>query len=370
MPNKPWSKDEIEQLKILYQNHSVKEIAELLGKSIHSVRWNIHKIGLQGKAQRWSKEEDEILASLFPTKTAEYIRSLLPNRSLGSIYVRAEQKNIKKSSFWTEEEQKRLCNGYTNFDTEEIQKRFPTRSLVAIQIKAGRLLREKNFPRKRIHKHTVNEHFFETLSPESCYWAGFLAADGNVFGNSVKLELQIRDRHHLERFALDTGFEGNIDNITRTFSSGIMGHRSTLNKTYTYSRMRVSSKRWVNDLDVNFNITEKKSLTLKAPDIANLEHSLSYIIGYIDGDGCISFNKNSQKGCWYLSVMGTYDTLSFIKQTLDDLFPYENNNKQASVIKKGKIYIYAVGGERIKRTLSYLKLIEVPKLQRKWGNIK
>jgi hypothetical protein len=366
---KRWTNKEIEKLIKLYPNNSVTQIAYLLDHPERSVSWKISKLNLSEKCKRWTEEEDKILIDNFPTTPARELAKILINRNINTIYARAEKLGVKKGNIWTTEDLEFLEENYTSLNHYNLVEKFPNRSTDAIQIKAGRVLRQKDKARKRIHKHSVNENFFSSISPISSYWAGFIGADGNIFGNSVKIELQIRDKHHLERFVSDTNFKGTVDDISRVFKSGIMAHRSTVNKVYTYSRLRVSSQQWVKDLNNNFNITEKKSLTLKPPDFDNYEKSIPYIIGYIDGDGCISLGakkRNTTNSYWYLSVIGTHGVLSFIKITLDKLFPYSNNSKQASIIKKGKVYCYTVGGKRIVEAIEYLNQIDVPKLQRKW----
>ena len=43
-----------------------------------------------------------------------------------------------------------------------------------------------------------NETFFEKPSRVNSYWAGFIAADGCVYRNTLKITLSKKDKAHLE----------------------------------------------------------------------------------------------------------------------------------------------------------------------------
>lgn len=54
-------------------------------------------------------------------------------------------------------------------------------------------------------KYTCNHHFFSKDNEASFYWAGFIAADGNVEkrSNRIKIELALVDIQHLHKFKTD-----------------------------------------------------------------------------------------------------------------------------------------------------------------------
>ena len=58
-----------------------------------------------------------------------------------------------------------------------------------------------------------NKKYFEVIdTEEKAYWLGFIAADGNVRKDFLKMriELNIKDKNHLEKFkkSLDTPNKG------------------------------------------------------------------------------------------------------------------------------------------------------------------
>ena len=87
--------------------------------------------------------------------------------------------------------------------------------------------------------------------------------------------------------------------------------------------------------------TPNKSLTLKFPNI-NIFKSKRFIIdfirGYIDGDGCISYN-NIEKSRMSLKILGTYDFLYNLQKQL----PLEKDNK---LNKQENIYELAFNDRR------------------------
>ena len=49
-------------------------------------------------------------------------------------------------------------------------------------------------------KYALNETFFEVInSEEKAYWLGFIAADGCVYRRTLSINLNIKDKEHLEK---------------------------------------------------------------------------------------------------------------------------------------------------------------------------
>lgn len=133
----------------------------------------------------------------------------------------------------------------------------------------------KIYYRHGARKHFPNEEVFGQFNKFSCYWAGFIAADGNVTKNNISIGLQKKDRDHLQKF---------LDFINADYS--------ICNKKDGTVLISVGSKKMVEDLNKNFGIHEKKTFTIKLPDIPKNMMS-HYIRGFFDGDGSIYLGKNS-----------------------------------------------------------------------------
>lgn len=132
-----------------------------------------------------------------------------------------------------------------------------------------------------------NETLFDEYDEYSCYWAGFLAADGCVDSkNRIRVMLKYDDITHLEKFR-------DILESTHTISSNTDKYnRCSLEFTNPYIR---------EILELNYNIIPNKTDKLQLPSIP-LKYMRHYIRGYFDGDGsiCESYsNKNSVTASLY-----------------------------------------------------------------------
>lgn len=159
----------------------------------------------------------------------------------------------------------------------------------------------------------INDFSFAKLTPESCYWAGFIAADGNVQGNSVIIHLQKKDVGHLKKFA---NFLNTTAKIWEKDESCGISFRSNL---------------IVKDLKERFNIIPNKSLVLCPPNINNSELIYNYIRGYFDGDGCFSYGARSKQMSFEI-YSGSKNILEWILKNLKNL----NVSQKVNVYKKQK----------------------------------
>lgn len=137
-----------------------------------------------------------------------------------------------------------------------------------------------------------NETAFSLYTPESAYWAGFIAADGCITGGTLKICLNYKDINHLEKF--------------KTYLQST--HKISYNiEEYYRAEIGFKNNKINEDLELNYNITPNKSLTYEMPIIPE-DIIWDFIRGYFDGDGCIceSFsNKNSRKATLYTTIVGS-----------------------------------------------------------------
>lgn len=158
-----------------------------------------------------------------------------------------------------------------------------------------------------------------------------------------------KDYDHLFRFRNDIEWKGNI------YRRGQRGHSKPS------STINLASDKLCDDLERNFNIVPRKSLILEPPNLEN-DLALSYIAGYIDGDGCIRVIRDGYLTC---TISGTYQVLDWIKFVFDKISHIKTNivgSGCKSEIKRFRIY-----GNQAYQVLHHIyQIISVPFLSRKW----
>lgn len=151
------------------------------------------------------------------------------------------------------------------------------------------------------------ENIFSNINTEEkAYWLGFLAADGCVHDNYIKITLQEQDLEHLKKF----------QNFLQATSIKILeeNHQNKYkkNKYYTFS---IGCKQIAEDIK-KLGITERKSLTLKPPiNLIPEEFYLDWIRGYFDGDGGISYSVKDNR--WQSYANSTKEVLNWIVEILE-----------------------------------------------------
>lgn len=221
-------------------------------------------------------------------------------------------------------------------------------------------------PRHCNKKFYHNHNYFSTPTIENCYWAGFIAADGCIYDNRLIINLGRNDKSHLEKFKKTLQYDGNIRDIQRKGSS-----KTTKKDTYFSSVIEIYSPKICSDLLNNWNITNKKSLTLQPPNITDLDLCLSYIIGYIDGDGTISIcNRKTRNTNPYirLNIIGTFNLINWIN---DILHKFEDTKySKLNLIKIHNMYSIECSHIRAYNILNILLKIKISnRLWRKWNKI-
>jgi len=137
-------------------------------------------------------------------------------------------------------------------------------------------------------KYTCDHEFFSRDNEFSFYWAGFIAADGGIEKNRLKIELAIKDINHLEKFKTLTQTTAPIIIIERT------ENRPQFNYTqHTSCQIRISSTQIIKDIK-RFNIVPNKSLTYDIPNWLIIHPLFNHFLrGLIDGDGHCSGKNNT-----------------------------------------------------------------------------
>lgn len=247
---------------------------------------------------------------------------------------------------WSENEKIFLIDNYGNIRAADIASSL-NRTTSSIVWKAKTLNLKTNYKLHRIYN--VNEEYFELPTINNSYWAGFIAADGNLKKNKnlVRIKISKNDIILLNRFRSEVDYNGRIKEIYGKYVElSIDGVRN-----------------WKVDLLRNFNITENKTLTLQPPNIDNNDMIISYICGYIDGDGCISNDNNNV----IIDLVGTEYVINWIYCKLESILGIKLRGR---VRKSGKVYLLRFSNNHALILYKYMKSININVLDRKWDKIK
>ena len=207
-----------------------------------------------------------------------------------------------------------------------------------------------------IAKHHHNKTFFSEPTIASCYWAGFLAADGCIRrSDSVSLRLSNKERYHIEAFKNVVEYSGPIIEAPKTNSCGVTVY---------------AAQQWHYDLENNFNVVPNKSLTLKPPHGLigwGDEFEKAFVVGYIDGDGCIRYDNRD--GILQLDVFsGSGRLVRWAKERLETWFGLPD--KRIFKAANGRSYLYRLLGKQAEYVREELRGVYQFQLARKWNVVK
>jgi hypothetical protein len=179
----------------------------------------------------------------------------------------------------------------------------------------------------KLHKNKsfikCNRKFFSKYTVESCYWAGFILADGNIRKNrnSLQLKVALEDKNHLIKFLKSIECD-ELDRIKE------------YHYEYPYVSLTISLDEFKNDLLNNFDIGPNKTYSAIVSDKIPKDKLKHFIRGYIDGDGSIT-----KTTCPTLSLVGTVQVLDylskFFKKELKVILKSKNDTPPICNLKNG-----------------------------------
>lgn len=275
---------------------------------------------------------------------------------------------------WTEEKIQYLKDNYGKITRRELSKvlEIPEHIIykktkeLNICFKSGKNpTGTKHFSRRKVY---LNDNFFEIPNLLNSYWAGFIAADGNIRKDEKELNIQIgqKDVEHLERFIKDIEFDGKMSVYTRK-------------NDIKMCNAHFPSSKIVTDLKNNFNIIPRKSLVLNPPQNLTNEQKDAYIIGYIDGDGCIRKFKTKHNEYISIDSRGTLEINQYIRTRIieilepnKEIFGNRFNYGAISYEKKDKQESknhcrFKITGKASIILIEHFSKYNVPFLKRKWA---
>lgn len=211
----------------------------------------------------------------------------------------------------------------------------------------------------------VNENFFKTPNFLNSYWAGFIAADGcitskNDFNKRLFFKLSTKDLGHLKTFKDQIQHDGTLFIRNYKYSRGGIPCG-----TLESCNLEINNFKIVNDLFSNFGIHQNKTFTLLYPEkLVDKDIVDSYILGLIDGDGCVVKTGTELK----VDYAGTKSVTSWVLRRFEEILGKPLS--PSCHAKLGKIFrVTARNNDAKKIFLHYYNFIfskNLPCLKRKW----
>lgn len=251
-------------------------------------------------------------------------------------------------TIWSQEETEFLRENYAKLKTKELLSVLSNKTNDQLRWKAKDLK-----VKKEVSQSKSDLRFLENLDdPESCYWWGFLTADGCFTPKQIIFSLEEKDKHQVKLFAKKC--QSKVSKVFRVNDYNPKG--STMYRTAACDG--VTSKKLIE----RFKITPKKTYNpFCIKEFLQSHRLIHFLVGFIDGDGYIC-NTNGN----YLIAIKLHPNweqeLLLLSTSLKELYnidSYVEKNKSGWVILK----------ITKKKNLSNLKqLINplLPILQRKW----
>lgn len=267
---------------------------------------------------------------------------------------------------WTIEEENLLRNLLLEkkYSFNQMAKFFQGRSGLSLSRHAKDYLNLKNegFIFK---KYSYNQDFFAIPDIINCYVAGFYAADGCISDNPTTRVLSIvlsgLELDQLKKFKELFQFTGPIDSYEYEYKKNMHGLR-------IYSAYKITE-----DLEKNFNLGPNKVYRLPPPNLTDSKLKFAYLIGLLDGDGCVHINNQNKLTITYSS--SSLQIMEWVKNEIENMNLRSIKNK-GGIIRKfnhANAYGYQVSGLKAVDLIfkaQELKKEGVPILDRKWDNEK
>lgn len=218
-----------------------------------------------------------------------------------------------------------------------------------------------------MYMNTTGKYNIFTESLESYYWIGFILADGHIHNNkTITIKLGLQDINHLLKFKTFTKSKHSIKLYDYSLNN--------FSPKGKYCEFQISDKIHIPPICNKFDIKSNK--TLQPPNIVSNttltnNQYIALIIGYIDGDGCITVPTSKRKyptirleahSSWFNNYM-------IIEQKLCESFDIKFRNKLTKINSRGYTQLIISKQSMIIKLKEFAITYNLPILDRKWTNI-
>jgi hypothetical protein len=266
--------------------------------------------------------------------------------------------DVDFSHRWSSSDDDRLRQLYGNCSQTELCTAFPSRTWEAIKHRAWRL-KVNRLEHQRITRIKGNPSKLLDQSVTSCYWIGFLLADGHFpHRNAIRLNVGIKDEQHLLTFARYIDHVGTI----HRFPKGKKGGPNVL--------VCIQDALHVRKLCDRFDICQTKTTHPPSTDVLEAlsdDQFLSLLIGFIDGDGHIYAYPYGGSNIVVKCHGSWLKMLSAFAARVNRL---SNNNAPLARLNKLGYANLRISRQSSQRLLKQtIKRLNLPALVRKWNHV-
>lgn len=265
---------------------------------------------------------------------------------------------------WTIEEETRLKElvATNQYSYRQIGAMM-NRSINSITCHARQYLDIRNDQFDYARKYQHNETFFDVPTILNSYVAGFWAADGGMMktstGYRLRVELSIIDEQHLNMLKNALGHTGPI--------------KYWKAKNTSFFNIYVSES-YGNVMAANFGLIPNKSHRLTPPNLPSFETKFSYLLGLLDGDGCVHISNTGLLSLSYASSSRV--AVRWVQEALMTMNLPQLKKRHDFKIKdlrpRAEAWSFAMGGARtvclIQLAQEFARRHNLPVLARKWNN--
>lgn len=245
---------------------------------------------------------------------------------------------------WTKEENRTLREVYPLGNKDSICKALPNRSWEGIKIHAAIL------KIRMIHNPHITTKLYKLLEDthEAYYWMGLIAADGCFFGKYTRLTITLckKDINHLKKYS--------------NYVESLLTERKTT--CSVSSQDKYLSCKIMDKFDLHERKTYNPPKTIKwmRPELA-----LSFLIGFIDGDGHIKATKRT------MCKIKIHSSWLHILNEFSDLVKnqFKLHTPNAYILKSGYANMDICEFEILKKLKQHAIKNNLPCLERKWNRI-
>jgi hypothetical protein len=244
---------------------------------------------------------------------------------------------------YTEQEMQILKDQYHQSSKDELLTLLNPHSWSSIKDKAKKL----GLCRKKLRNSKISLLLPNTLF--NCYWWGFILSDGHISDRGeLVIQLHEQDKKHLLK-------------ISNYIDKDIQYLRSK-------NMVRLTNMDIINSEKLKHKLGIKKKKTYNPPDnfdfLQNKEERIAFLIGFIDGDGSISYRKGSFQSIRIIVHENWFNVLNnFCNKLVDD---FSILKFTVSYNKRKNTQVCLHGINRYKFLKDFIISNKIPSLERKW----